>query len=85
MPGRALASGATSLPFPLEVVALGREQYYTPAAGVNILQMLKSPMVLMMLASAFMAIVLPKLTVSGDCIGELGDLMRTICLPNLSS
>lgn len=65
-PGRSLAVGTASLPVPLEISAVAKEDYYTPAVGVNILQMLQSPMVLMMLASAFMALVLPKLSVSAE-------------------
>lgn len=38
--------------------------YYVPPAGMNILQMLKSPMVLMMLFSGVMAFAVPKMTVS---------------------
>jgi hypothetical protein len=53
-----------SLPYPLQLVAMGQYDYYTPPPGMNIVQMFKSPMVLMMLFSAVMALVLPKLTVS---------------------
>lgn len=52
-----------SLPYPF--ILYGREdEYFTAAPGVNILGMLKSPMVLMMLFSGVMMYAMPKLQVS---------------------
>ena len=42
----------------------GKDDYYTPAASVNIVGMLKSPMVLMMLFSGVMLFEMPMLIAS---------------------
>jgi hypothetical protein len=64
-PDRAiLPTTSPSLSYPLEVAANGPEDYFTPPPGVNLIAMFKSPMVMMMLFSAVMAIALPKITVS---------------------
>lgn len=42
---------------------LGQEDYYTKRGGANVLGMLKSPVVLMMLASGAMMFALPKIMV----------------------
>ncbi|KAL1409518.1 hypothetical protein Q8F55_003501 [Vanrija albida] len=55
-------SAVPSLPYPLELAAFGTEQYYTAPPGMNIMGMLKSPMILLMLASLGMAFALPKIT-----------------------
>nr|XP_019050161.1 hypothetical protein I302_00583 [Kwoniella bestiolae CBS 10118]OCF29091.1 hypothetical protein I302_00583 [Kwoniella bestiolae CBS 10118] len=59
-----LPTTSTTLSHPLVISPLGREDYFTPKGGMNILGMLKSPMVLMMLFSAVMLFALPKLTAS---------------------
>ncbi|KAK6907131.1 hypothetical protein I203_101121 [Kwoniella mangroviensis CBS 8507] len=59
-----LPISSTSLAHPLMITPLAREDYFTPKGGMNILGMLKSPMVLMMLFSAVMLFALPKLTAS---------------------
>lgn len=65
IPGKqALPTSTASLDFPLKVSATYEQMYYVPPAGMNILQMLKSPMVLMMLFSGVMAFAVPKMTVS---------------------
>jgi hypothetical protein len=58
----ALPTTEPSLPYPLEVAGYPM-QYYTPPPGMNVVQMFKSPMMIMMIFSAVMAIGLPKLTV----------------------
>ncbi|BEI82456.1 hypothetical protein CcaverHIS002_0303240 [Cutaneotrichosporon cavernicola] len=63
---QALPVSTASLEFPLLVGATYAQSFYTEANAMNILQMLKSPMVLMMLASGVMAFVFPKLTASMD-------------------
>lgn len=64
-PNRApLNTSTPSLSYPVQLMASSAENYYTAAPGMNMLQMLKSPMVLLMLFSSGMAIALPKLTVS---------------------
>ncbi|RSH83331.1 uncharacterized protein EHS24_007009 [Apiotrichum porosum] len=64
-PDRAiLPTTSPSLSYPLEVAANGPEDYFTPPPGVNLIAMFKSPMVMMMLFSAVMAIALPKITAS---------------------
>lgn len=74
IPGKqALPLSSASLEFPLRVGAAYAQSYYTEASAMNVLQMLKSPMVLMMLASGVLAFVVPKLTVSraGLCQGGM--------------
>lgn len=53
------------MPLPIALVP-HPEDYYTAPQGVNILAMLKNPMVLMMLFSGVMMYALPKLTASMD-------------------
>lgn len=51
-----------SLPYPF--ILYGRvDDYFTPAPGVNVLGLFKSPMVLMMLFSGVMMYAMPKLQV----------------------
>ncbi|WWC60094.1 uncharacterized protein I303_102658 [Kwoniella dejecticola CBS 10117] len=57
-----LPTTSTSLPHPLILVPLAKEDYFTSKGGMNLGGMLKSPMVLMMLFSAVMLFALPKLT-----------------------
>lgn len=59
-----LPTQTPSLPYPIEWAALAKVEYYEPVAGVNVLGMLKSPMVLMMLFTGIMALGMPKLLVS---------------------
>lgn len=63
-PGREpLPSNTQSLPYPLELTLLGKEDYFTQPAGMNIFGMLRSPMVLMMLVSGLLMWGMPKLLV----------------------
>lgn len=64
-------TSSPSLPYPIALHALGKEDYYTSKTGVNILAMLKSPMVLMMLASGVMMFVLPKIMASVEADPEM--------------
>lgn len=57
------SSSGSSLPHPLQISPLGQEDYYTARSGVDVLGMLKSPLVLMMLFSGVMMFALPKLMV----------------------
>ena len=66
-----LPTSSPSLPYPIALHALGKEDYYTSKTGVNILAMLKSPMVLMMLASGVMMFVLPKIMASVEADPEM--------------
>ncbi|KAL7419668.1 hypothetical protein Q5752_005582 [Cryptotrichosporon argae] len=52
---------APSLPYPLVVRAGAVDDYYMPAPGLNVLGLLKSPMVLLMLGSAVMMYFMPKM------------------------
>ncbi|GFZ42763.1 hypothetical protein JCM24511_00481 [Saitozyma sp. JCM 24511] len=61
---QALPPSSPSLPYPIQLHAIVREDYYHTAVGMNILGMLKNPMVLMMLFSAGMMYFLPKLMAS---------------------
>ena len=56
-------SSSPSLPYPVVLRANGREEYFSAVPGTNVLGMLKSPMVLMMLFSAGMMYVMPKMMV----------------------
>ncbi|KAK1920964.1 hypothetical protein DB88DRAFT_501687 [Papiliotrema laurentii] len=60
-----LPTSTPSMPLPIALVP-HPEDYYTAPQGVNILAMLKNPMVLMMLFSGVMMYALPKLTASMD-------------------
>ncbi|GMK56308.1 hypothetical protein CspeluHIS016_0301480 [Cutaneotrichosporon spelunceum] len=62
----ALPVSTSSLEFPLSVGASYAQEFYTAPNAMNMLEMLKSPMVLMMLASGVMAFVLPKVTANMD-------------------
>ncbi|KLT38413.1 hypothetical protein CC85DRAFT_331634 [Cutaneotrichosporon oleaginosum] len=67
IPGKqALPVSSASLEFPLRVGAAYAQSYYTEANAMNILEMLKSPMVLMMLASGVLAFAVPKMTAGMD-------------------
>ncbi|WWC68820.1 uncharacterized protein I206_102755 [Kwoniella pini CBS 10737] len=57
-----LPINSISLNHPLIITPLSKEDYFINKGGMNILGMLKSPMVLMMLFSAIMLFALPKLT-----------------------
>ncbi|ORY25804.1 hypothetical protein BCR39DRAFT_277635 [Naematelia encephala] len=57
-----LATTLPSLPYPLEIRPVAREDYYTAPPGLNILGLLKNPMVLMMLFSGLMMWGMPMLT-----------------------
>lgn len=59
-----MSTSAQSLDWPLKVGATYSQEFFTPPNSMNILQMLKSPMVLMVLFSGIMAVAMPKLTVS---------------------
>ncbi|OCF42370.1 hypothetical protein I317_03745 [Kwoniella heveanensis CBS 569] len=61
---KALPPTTASLAHPLILSAVGKEDYFMPKGGMNILGMLKNPMVLMMLFSGIMMYALPKLTAS---------------------
>ena len=79
----ALPTSSPSLPYPLEIAAVATYEYYTPPPGMNVVQMFKSPMVLMMLFSGAMALVLPKLTANLDNLDpelakEFKDQQQTI-------
>ncbi|KAK4684565.1 ER membrane protein complex subunit 7, partial [Tremellales sp. Uapishka_1] len=50
-----------SLPYPLKLSAFQKDDYFTQANGMNILGMLKNPMVLMMLFSGVLMWGMPKL------------------------
>ncbi|WWD16716.1 hypothetical protein CI109_101147 [Kwoniella shandongensis] len=50
-----------SLPHPLVLAPLGKDNWFTPKGGMNVLGMLKNPMVLMMLFSGIMMFGMPKL------------------------
>ncbi|WVF66886.1 hypothetical protein IAT40_001629 [Kwoniella sp. CBS 6097] len=60
----ALPPTSASMAHPLVLSAVGKEDYFTPKGGMNIVGMLKNPMVLMMLFSGIMMYALPKLTAS---------------------
>lgn len=63
-PGREpLPTNTPSLPYPLELTLLGKEDYFTQPAGMNIFGMLRNPMVLMMLASGLLMWGMPKMLV----------------------
>ncbi|RXK41400.1 hypothetical protein M231_01305 [Tremella mesenterica] len=64
-----------SLPYPIEIRAMGKENYFIPVGGVNVFGMLKSPMILMMLFSAGMMFVMPKLMSSMDLDPEMAKEM----------
>ncbi|KAI9632368.1 uncharacterized protein MKK02DRAFT_40671 [Dioszegia hungarica] len=71
-PGKTpLTTSSPSLAYPLALRPIGREDYYTPKGGVNVLGMLKNPVVLMMLASGVMMFGMPKLMASLDSDPEL--------------
>ena len=59
-----LSTSLPSLPHPLILTSTSKEEYYHQPMGMNILGLLKSPMVLMMIFSAVMLIGMPKLMVS---------------------
>ncbi|KAK8861378.1 hypothetical protein IAR55_002197 [Kwoniella newhampshirensis] len=59
-----LPPSTSSLPHPIEISPLGKEDYFMPKGGMNVLGMLKSPMVLMMLFSAVMMWGMPKMMAS---------------------
>ena len=66
-----LPTSSPSLRYPIVLTALGKEDYYTVKTGVNILAMLKNPIVLMMLASGLMMFVLPKMMASMEADPEM--------------
>ncbi|ODN80751.1 hypothetical protein L202_02907 [Cryptococcus amylolentus CBS 6039] len=61
---QALPPSSPSLTYPIVLEALGKESYFVPKGGMNILGMLKNPMVLMMLFSGVMMYGMPKLVAS---------------------
>lgn len=61
---QALPVSSASLPYPLQVYAFRKEEYYTSAPGMQLLALLKSPMVLLMIGTSIMAFFLPKISVS---------------------
>ncbi|EJT47381.1 hypothetical protein A1Q1_03852 [Trichosporon asahii var. asahii CBS 2479] len=61
---QALPTTSGSLAYPLQVTATQKEQYYTSAPSMQILGMLKSPMVLLMIGTTVMAVLLPRITAS---------------------
>jgi hypothetical protein len=66
-----------SIPLPVTLVP-SKDEYYTTAQGVNILGMLKSPMVIMMLFSGVMLYAMPKLMASMDMDEDMKkDVMET--------
>ncbi|WOO79522.1 ER membrane protein complex subunit 7 [Vanrija pseudolonga] len=68
-------SAIPSLPYPLQLAAVGKDEYYTAPPGMNIMGMLKSPMILLMLASLGMAFALPKITEMLDADPEMAKQM----------
>ncbi|WVN90455.1 uncharacterized protein L203_105691 [Cryptococcus depauperatus CBS 7841] len=65
---QSLPLSSSSLPYPLVLEPLARENYYTPKGGMNMLGLLRSPMVLMMLFTGLMMFALPKLIANMDSI-----------------
>lgn len=61
---QALATTSPSLAYPLVITAVQKEEYYTAAPSMQLVALLKSPMVLLMLGTSVFALLLPKLTVS---------------------
>ncbi|WVQ73836.1 hypothetical protein IAR50_003417 [Cryptococcus sp. DSM 104548] len=61
---QALPSSSPSMAYPIILEVLAKESYFVPKGGMNILGMLKSPMVLMMLFSGVMMYAMPKLVSS---------------------
>lgn len=59
-----LPISSVSLPYPLVLEPVAKENYFIPKNGMNMLGLLKSPMVLMMLFSGIMMWGMPKLLVS---------------------
>lgn len=59
-----LPVSSVSLPYPLVLEPVAKENYFIPKSGLNMLGLLKSPMVLMMLFSGIMMWGMPKLLVS---------------------
>lgn len=59
-----LPVSAVSLPYPLVLEPVAKENYFVPQSGMNMLGLLKSPMVLVMLFSGIMMWAMPKLLVS---------------------
>ncbi|KAL7412379.1 hypothetical protein BDY24DRAFT_392721 [Mrakia frigida] len=55
-----------SLPYPLQLVPLGKLNFYTEQGSFQIFTMLKSPMILMMMASGVMMLALPWLLKNMD-------------------
>ncbi|ADV25245.1 hypothetical protein I305_05458 [Cryptococcus gattii E566] len=61
-----LPVSAVSLPYPLVLEPVAKENYFVPQSGMNMLGLLKSPMVLMMLFSGIMMWAMPKLLTNMD-------------------
>jgi len=62
-----LSTSIPSLPYPLSLRSLGKEDYFTIPTGLNLLGMLKNPMVLMMMFSGIMMFAMPKVMVGTIC------------------
>ncbi|CAD6564917.1 MAG: hypothetical protein TREMPRED_000397 [Tremellales sp. Tagirdzhanova-0007] len=61
---RALPTSIASLPHPIQLRAAQKEDYFISPPGMNLLGMVKNPMVLMMLFSAVMMFAMPKIMAS---------------------
>lgn len=59
-----LPSADKSLPYPLDISPLGKEEFFEVNKGFEVGSMLKNPMILMMIFSGVIMLGLPYLTVS---------------------
>ncbi|WVQ79159.1 hypothetical protein IAT38_001255 [Cryptococcus sp. DSM 104549] len=70
-----LPVSSPSLPNPLVVQPLAKEDYFIPKGGMNVMGLLKNPMVLMMVFSGVMLYGLPKIMANMDVDPEMAKEM----------
>lgn len=63
---QALPTTSGSLAYPLQIQAQQKEEYFTSAPTMQILGLLKSPMVLLMIGTTCLAVLMPRIQVSSE-------------------